>query len=392
MRNPIKITFITTTNHNIGDDFVREGILFLLEEQLGQVATQSIHKHLPITVRNEWEWLHSTGLLSQLAKIRPGLPLRASRAIDLLPVMPQSDKIYQAEILVQSGAPIFWKSESGSFLTNEWWKPLIERRLLKVNTRPIFLNLAGGTCQHFNSDGSELCDDPAIQERVRWMHSLASVTTARDILTQKIFASAQCDVPLIPCSSLFAVDRSNVQPTPGEYVVMNFMKLGGHYDFLSEIDSQRWQKEFLKTVAAISKDFKILMVCHTPGEVHDVQRILPGVATFFSKNYQDYLPVFAKAKFGIVNRIHAAFVLASLGKPSVVIGNDTRAHMCGLLGIPYRYVRDTTEDWILSNAHHLAKSTDLYSQNLNILKTETRNIYNKELRHLPHLLANSKIS
>ena len=52
------VTFITTIDHNVGDDFVREGIKYLLRQIFKgkELSFQYIHKHSPITVRHGFEF------------------------------------------------------------------------------------------------------------------------------------------------------------------------------------------------------------------------------------------------------------------------------------------------------------------------------------------------
>ena len=54
----MRIATITTTHHNVGDDFAREGIMHLVHEAGGGAAQDvHIHKHLPITSRHNWAWV-----------------------------------------------------------------------------------------------------------------------------------------------------------------------------------------------------------------------------------------------------------------------------------------------------------------------------------------------
>src|SRR5690606_34855694 len=44
--SPMKVAFITTINHNVGDDFVRAGIMYLLSRVIAPFEPAFIHKHL----------------------------------------------------------------------------------------------------------------------------------------------------------------------------------------------------------------------------------------------------------------------------------------------------------------------------------------------------------
>jgi hypothetical protein len=72
MKRRATVAVITTIDHNAGDDFVRQGIIYLLRKKLGETGVALIHKHIPVTVRPEFEWIYYAGLTRVLNN-----PLRA---------------------------------------------------------------------------------------------------------------------------------------------------------------------------------------------------------------------------------------------------------------------------------------------------------------------------
>ena len=52
------------------------------------------------------------------------------------------------------------------------------------------------------------------------------------------------------------------------------------------------------------------------------------------------LKFYRRARFGITNRVHAAFALASFGRPSFGIGIDNRVRMLEEIGLPFAFVGD----------------------------------------------------
>ena len=54
----MRVTLITTIVHNVGDDFVREGILHLLDSIGVLDGVEFIHKHSPITAVYGFEKYH----------------------------------------------------------------------------------------------------------------------------------------------------------------------------------------------------------------------------------------------------------------------------------------------------------------------------------------------
>ena len=89
-----RVCFITTIHHNIGDDFVRDGILHLLGRVVGEMQVSCVHKHLPLTARPLGRALRSTGLDRGLAAVHRELPRRLFGRIDeMLPLSARTDSV-----------------------------------------------------------------------------------------------------------------------------------------------------------------------------------------------------------------------------------------------------------------------------------------------------------
>ena len=363
----MKIAIITTVNHNVGDDFVREGIKYLLRQYFKgkKLKFTYIHKHSPITVRYGFEWLRDN---------------RIGRRIDrVLPLFLTRDRILEADLVVQSGAPVYWCHEigGGHCYQNEWYVPLIKYRFLK-NKNAKLLNLAAGTCQRYYSDGNEFCTK--CKEYIKELFSLSTVTTLRDSLAKVVLNNVGVDAPVIPCSSIFAIDEYNLKNEGEEYVVLNYMKGGGHYTFGQKIDFEKYRKEFAKFYFELKKRERVIISCHNRKEVKEVIAFDPRAEIFYKKNdYLAYMKFYSKAKFGIVNRVHAAFILASFGKPSIVIGNDSRALMPKEIGLKTYFVNDINSEILNEGYNFLKSTTNNFKERFRVIKIKAYNDYIKAL-------------
>jgi hypothetical protein len=331
--------FITTVRHNVGDDFVRGGIQSLLAEAVRSAAPEAqaeiksllIHKHSPITAVRGCSRIRSTRLSKLLDPLARRLHL--------------PDAISSADLLVQSGAPIYWHHPGHSSCeTNEWYEPLILKRYACLK-RPIpLLNLAGGSCQRFHSDGSEFQTSPAALDYIDDFFRRCSLTTLRDPLAQRILALAGHKAEVLPCTSIFARDHHTIEPRQGQTIVLNFMQHGGHYTFGQSIDSNAWQHRFAALAAAAQEIGPVVLACHNATEAALAAELFPSYERFLVPNDPvAFMQFYAGARFGIVNRVHAGFMLASLGKPVAVIGSDSRARMIELLDLPAYFVNDVPD-------------------------------------------------
>ena len=360
----MKVAFITTVNHNVGDDFVRDGILYLLTRTVGPVEPALIHKHFPLSVRSEWDWLHRSGFTRVMDRIPHSSALGWSRLIDRLPLRAAGDKILNSELLVQCGAPVYWLNAGSNSASNEWYEPLVCRRWKRVRTRVPFLNIGAGSCQAYHSDGSEFSTAPGVLAYIRELHARCALTTVRDHLSKSILAMAGVDAPLLPCPSLFACKQHAIDAGSPEYVALNYMKLGGHYRLDGAIDPLAWRKTFVAFARHLARSDRCVLVCHDRMEREEAGKMLPEFDRFYSNDYREYLRVYARASCGVVNRVHAAFVMASFGRPALVVGNDSRARMTELIDLPHLHVAEASVERLQSGLEVLRNDASVYAAGL----------------------------
>tara|TARA_A100001011_G_C14241293_1_gene813372 strand:- start:359 stop:1459 length:1101 start_codon:yes stop_codon:yes gene_type:complete len=363
----MKIAIITTVDHNVGDDFVRKGIKYLLKQKFKNenIEFQNIHKHSPITTRYGYERFRN---------------LRISRIVDkIIPKSWSKDRINEADIIVQSGAPVYWCHETiGSYCyDNEWYEPLIKKRFLKNKNAKLF-NLAAGTCQTYHSDGTEF--NEKCNDYIKEFYELSDVTTVREGLARSVFKNISIDVPVIPCSSIFAIDEHALKNEGEEYVVVNYMKGGAHYTFNQSIDFKKWENVFKKFYFQLKEKERVIISCHNQKEVDEALELDSEAKIFYEKDdYSAYMRFYSKAKFGIMNRLHGAILMASFGKPSVVIANDSRSRMLEEVGIKHYFVNEVDCEVLNREYEFLKSGANSFSERFKAIKDKAFKDYMKEL-------------
>jgi len=325
-----RVCLISTQHHNVGDDFVRAGIVWLLKQLFleQELEVRVIHKHFPLTACGGlWE------MVDQWTRRMPRVAYALSRVDHLLPLNSKRDAILNCDLLIQCGAPVYWNNEYSSCARTEWFGPLIDRRWNSVRERVPLLNLGAGSCLPLGSDGSEVWADKACKAFAVEFTEAASQTTVRDGLAQRILQVCGQEVPLLPCPSVFAPLSAQVEGGDGGYVALNYMAGGGHYDLTGPAPGRRrqWEEMFVRQAHRIAAHFPCRMVCHDPAEVAEARRLLPGFEISFSQDWRDYVGIYAGCRFALVNRVHAAMVTAAAGRPVVLVGNDSRMLTAELL-------------------------------------------------------------
>ncbi len=366
----MKVAFITTVDHNVGDDFVREGIKFLLKRVFPgeEISFQNIHKHSPITARYGFEWFKNL----KISKFN----FPSAKLDQLLPLNLSGDRILEADLVIQSGAPVYWcHKEFGSHCAdNEWYDPLIRRRFLK-NRSAKLLNIAAGSCQDFYSNGNEFHECKKDLDYIKEFHSLSALTTVRDKLAYDLLLSLGLKTQLIACPSIFAIDEYELKPQNKNYLIINYMHLAGHYTFGREIKSNKWYRELTAFYNYVRDKEDILFVCHNKSEIANAKKIDPDANTFYSDNFIDYMKIYAKARYGIMNRVHGAFLMASYGTPSLIIGNDSRAKMADEIGLKSIFINDADHDMLIEEYKKLKNTYENYEAKINSIKTNAYKHY-----------------
>lgn len=325
----LRISIVTTNKHNVGDDFVREGIVHLLQSVKSPLNIECVHKHSPVSSVYGFEGIRR---------------LRISRLFDpVLRTLNVNNRITDADLLIQSGAPIYWCHDHGSHCAdNEWFDPIVRKRFLKDRHERKFLNIAGGSCQRYHSDGSEIGSCPKCKAYIAEFFDVCDLTLLRDDLAKKMLNHAGRDAIVLPCTSIFARDYLNVAPKRGDYIVVNFMEYGGHYMFSGQnINKAKWRANFGVITRKLREHGHVIAACHTQNEANLAREIIPDIETYIVPNdHIAFVNFYAGARFAIVNRVHAGFMMASFGRPVAVIGNDSRALMIKNLNLAPYFVEE----------------------------------------------------
>jgi hypothetical protein len=379
MKGRPTVAVITTIHHNVGDDFVRQGIIYLLKKKLGETDVALIHKHIPVTVRPEFEWIYDTGLTRVLNKFWGG-GLHLSRLIDALPLNRTTDKILNCDLLVQGGAPVYWchKNGRGSH-DNEWYKPLVKRRYLAIRHPALFANIGAGSCQPYYSNGSEFLRNIRCASYIRELHSLCAVTTVRESLSKRILNSLDLDAPLIPCPSIFAKDHFDIQPHTPEYIALNFMSRGGHYDLGQRIDKEKWEKTFTSFFGEIKARYPVVLVCHNRKEFVLAGRMIPDARRYIASSSRDYLEFYSRARFFLGCRVHGALAVASFGRPAFVVGADTRSQMVDEVGLRRSFVMEVDVETLWGAYHDLEGECSTYAETFSAIRNKAFDDYTSAL-------------
>lgn len=262
------------------------------------------------------------------------------------------DKILDVPIVVQAGAPVYWNlgpAAGQSCHSAEWIRPLWYERVARIYESKPVLNLAAGACQSYFGEAREIYNDPACSRFVRDIGRFCRLTTVRDRMAEEVNDALGCRVHRLPCASIHAWRRFQLQEHYFRRIALNFMPLGGHYELGGRIDRAAWARTFVDIDRRLkSEGYEPALVAHNKAEWEEAQRILPGRNVFYSPDYRKYFGFYATCAGGILNRVHGAMLLAGRGAPAVAVGNDSRTRMLDELGLPHWHVSEADASVVVS--------------------------------------------
>jgi len=377
---PFRLGLLTTLNTNIGDDFIREGLLSVVRDLIGSdhLKCEAVNKHKPNTVYPVWHpirHLYAKGIIQ-----RPKLRFLRKPIERWVPPLGFS-RFHNCDLILQCGTPILWEG-----CRNSEWAILIWRDVLaqlQRIRRPV-LNLGGGSCYGWEKLPTTLLGSED-EEFVRLMLNAASVTTVRDRLSQQLFATLGFQTPRICCPAILAGQAFAKPAVATRKVVLNYMKGGGHFDFGQSINAQEWEETMRSFIIRLKQDgWEPVFLAHNQQEEKLAARIWPDLPRVCPAGIAEYFEVVRQAAFGVFNRMHASVAAAGLGVPSVAIGNDSRNLMVEALGLPALYTKDATVGRLWDSIQSLISNHDAESRRLLELRHKTFEQYKEILRpYLP---------
>lgn len=362
----MKIGLITTLDTNIGDDFIREGICNLLRSIFHDRPLEfvPVNKHQPFTVFNP---LHPARLAQGLR-----LPVGGrfiNRAADLLARTGKS-RFDDCGFIVQCGAPVLWPDCNRC----EWAGPLWYSVVGRLHEKIPVLNLAAGSCYPWEKQPEKI-DNPLDARFLKTISSYCKATTVRDTLARKLFASIGVEAKFLPCTALLAGGTGRKPGAYRDFILINYMPGGGHYDWGQSIDASSWDRAMSALVSNLKKKHKVAMLCHNETERRAASELAPDLPIIFPKTPEEYFDAVAGAKAAVCNRLHASVGMAGIGIPSIAIGTDTRLLMVDAIGVPALYVKDATLEKMEESLNRILANKEAESQRLLALRERVWNEY-----------------
>lgn len=368
-----RVGLLTTLDTNIGDDFIREGLLGVIHSfpRRSPLETVAVNKHRPESIYPPWHPMRAA--VAAIPKLPFGRIKSRALARRLIQRLGPT-RFENCDLLIQCGTPILWIQCHRS----EWAEPVWRDVLARLSVKIPLLNLGGGSCYPWEHQPETLLGNQD-EEFARLMLAAATLTTVRDPLAAKLLGSLGAVPEVIACPALLAGQVFAKPTQPSRRVLVNYMPGGAHTMWGQPIDPKAWQETMREVVQALRRDWEVTLLAHSEGELAEAARLWPDLPRIHPLSPREYFAAGREAAFGIFNRLHAGVALGGLGVPSVCIGTDTRLLMVKTVGLPIHYAGRVRAADILADAARLAAERVTESQRLLALRERTFSRYREVL-------------
>lgn len=347
-----RICFITSLDVNVGDEFIREGICSFFDEIYGDWLPYYVNK---------------VGLDTIYTKIK-----------DEKEVI--GDKLVNADIVVQAGAPVYWKIGESTCYNVEWADELWFKRIFKLGPSKPILNIAAGSCQPYPDIPATFLNDPKCVDFARKAASSCVWTSVRDPLASQILYALDIEHAVLPCSAFHAARRVNPAPVVNNLVGINLMPYGGHFRLKDDLNNDVWMESIYSFLRQLRSRHRIMFIAHDRMEVEFMDQFKSGdEVVFHSRDYHDYFQAYASCQVVLANRVHGAVCAAGFGRPAIIVGNDTRLQIGDYIGLPSRYVGNVSSEEIVHLVEESFSHCDNEQERLLALREESAARYKQEI-------------
>lgn len=358
----MKIGLISTINSNIGDDFIRQGIVFLLKEIFNDKNIEfiTVNKVQTHTAYPSWHPI-------QLTRISNNLPIVANRTTHIIEQFTSkigNSYFDKCDLIVHCGSPVLWPMCHECIWADSIWFQIIGRLYNKI---PIW-NIAAGSCYPWENQPDFIANEDD-KQFLYTITDYCKIVTVRDILARRLLMDLGFDAPFIPCPSIFASKNLETVKQNTNLFLINYMKNGGHFDWNQNINTKLWNDTIKSLIKKLSKRYDIAFLCHDIKEYNLAKQNFPGEQILFPQSIKDYFNMVLGARCAISNRMHSVMFLAGMGIPSIGVCTDTRLLMMDSVGLPNYYVKEVSPELLEERAELLISNFDAEKERLNSLKS-----------------------
>jgi polysaccharide pyruvyl transferase WcaK-like protein len=378
---PAKVAILSHRSGNIGHHFMADGVENLLANYDGQLSFEHFAQHKHFSVHPKWNPLRIVdrfehGKAARLRNLLVQKPVR-EWAYSML------EPLCRYQFAVACGGPNIVRgvgySREMRLMFHHFYGAFTHKKV------PVF-DLSLGSCFPLESipETANEAFEEADVGALKGLFEATHVTTVRDRLAKKLLGELGRDADTIPCPAfLSAWGRSPSKLDDEGVILINFQRKGANTDWGQKVDVEKWQKDIARVASALGERNEVEFICHNKVELDLAETFFPEYRRHMPETTRAYFDLLENCKLGLVNRIHAAIPMSSMGIPVLAVGTDTRTWSLQEFGIETRFVKDFDIDWAVAVLNHKLEERYQEQARLLALRSETMEKYHNLLnRHL----------
>jgi len=345
--NRIKISLLTTENENVGDDFIRQGIINILGMSRRQYDLYIINKH------DDQSFTMPAGSKNHI----------------------KGNKYDNTDLCIVCGTPVFWSINGSTSYNCDWYDWFYEKVVFdKKNVRKNTLVIGAGSCQSLQDiDARSYIKDYKCVLFAQRLSKSSNIITVRDELAKKILDELKIKGMYQPCPALLCYNNEYYSKPSQNLIGINLMQNCGHYNN-DNIDI--WLREIRVLLKLLRREYRLEFIAHNQDDFEFMKTLKNDSENIlFSNKWKDYYSYYRKLNLVISSRIHGSIIAASFGVPSITFYSDSRGLSCkGISEYIFQYNKFESSS-IALKVNDILQNFIPIRQKLIMLKKATLNNY-----------------
>ncbi len=336
------VALLSTYFENVGDDLIREGILYQLGRLLrGPIVYRHISKSNLLSLYSPVTWL-SHAPVREMSGMARRVVGAAGRRVSDCRLSACLDKTRHCDLLVVAGTPLFFFTLNRfTFLRNALWPGEVFDRRIGPRPSPALVGLGLG-CLLDRPVGRIVQEQPEEMHFIRRFLARSSLVTVRDSDTESITRQACPEragtVRLAMCPSVWACKGIGVTPEPyaaESSVLVAYSTAGARVDVDRTRARECRYRAFGHVIQHLRRaGIRVALISHTPQDHRELQQVAREhrLAPPRRLGARDLLREVARSRAVVTWRVHGAMAALSLGVPTLLFRTDSRFGMAQALG------------------------------------------------------------
>ncbi len=374
----MKVALLSHRGGNIGHDFMAAGWEWIIRLGFGpDVEVSHYEQHQPFCV---YPVRHPLRLVDRmpygrLTWLKHALGSEAACTF----FWPQSLPL-QVDVAITCGGPNMVRGAGRS----AEMRLMFHHQLGAFHARGVpVVDAAVGACYPLEAVPDAITDSADVAF-FRRLFALTAASTVRDKVARRLWQPLGRDAHLIPCAA--SVSGRELErfggPRRGEYVLINYQRVGANEDWGQQVDAGRWLECLKSVVGRLSRRHPVMFICHDAAEEALARKNFPNYPAHRPTTLAEYARVAMGARALLASRVHATIPMAGAGIPGVHIGTDTRIGTVELLGLPAYFVKRADAGELEAAVEDLVARRDDEARRLTELRERTAAMYKEVIQRV----------